>query len=105
MRLFSRLAACVLCCAPALAAAELAPEFWDRPRSASAMLAQDAVRHAVAEYHARPAARLVIIHGGGQEAQLQAAELRAWLVALAIDGTRLFLRADPAARSLRIVIE
>jgi hypothetical protein len=39
-----------------------------------------------------------------QEALLQAEELRAWLVALAVDSARLELRADPAATGLRIEV-
>jgi len=99
-----RLAAAALlpCCAAV--AAELPPELWDRPRSASAVMAQEAVRQAVADYHARPLSRMVIVHGGRQDAQLQAEELRAWLVALAVDSRRLSLRADSAVASLRIEV-
>lgn len=85
-------------------AAEVAPELWDRPRSAQAVMAQPAVRQAVAAYQASSAARIVIIHGSRQEAQLQAEELRAWLVALAVDSTRLQLRADPMAAVLRLEV-
>ena len=65
-------------------------------------MAQEAVRQAVAGYHARAGSRLVIVHGPRQEALLQAEELRNWLVALAIDSARIELRADPAAGALRI---
>jgi len=85
-------------------AADLAPELWDRPRSAQAVMAQPAVRQAVAACQASGAARIVIIHGPRQEAQLQAEELRAWLVALAVDGARLQLRTDRAATLLRLEV-
>lgn len=85
-------------------AADLAPELWDRPRSAQAVMAQPAVQQAVAAYQANRAARIVIIHGPRQEAQLQAEELRAWLVALAMDSARLQLRADPQAAVLRLEV-
>ncbi len=85
-------------------AADLAPELWDRPRSAQAVMAQPAVRQAVAAYQASGAARITVIHGPRQEAQLQAEELRAWLVALAVDGARLQLRVDPAATGLRLEV-
>lgn len=85
-------------------AADLAPELWDRPRSAQAVMAQPAVRQAVAAYQASSVARIVIIHGPRQEAQLQAEELRAWLVALAVDSARLQLRADPMAAVLRLEV-
>jgi hypothetical protein len=85
-------------------AADVAPELWDRPRSAQAVMAQPAVQQVVAAYQANSAARIVIIHGPRQEAQLQAEELRAWLVALALDSTRLQLRADPFAPVLRLEV-
>lgn len=85
-------------------AADLAPELWDRPRSAQAVMAQPAVRQAVAAYQAGSAARIVIVHGPRQEAQSQAEELRAWLVALAVDGARLQLRSDPSATVLRLEV-
>jgi hypothetical protein len=88
----------------AIAAAPVSPELWDRPRSAAAVMVQDTVRQAVAAYHARTGSRLVIVHGGRQEAQLQAEELRAWLVALAVDSARLLLRVDPAETGLRIEV-
>ena len=87
-----------------VAAADLAPELWDRPRSAQAVMAQPAVRQVVAAYQANSAARIMIVHGPRQEAQLQAEELRAWLVALAVDGARLQLRADPFAAVLRLEV-
>lgn len=84
--------------------AAIAPELWDRPRSAQAVMAQPAVQQAVAAYQARAAARIWIIHGPRQEAQLQAEELRAWLAALAVDSTRVQLRADAETAGLRIEV-
>lgn len=86
------------------AAAELAPELWDRPRSAQAVMAQPAVRQAVAALQSRSDARLVIVHGGRAEAQQQAEELRAWLVALAVESLRLQLRVDASAKTIRLEI-
>lgn len=85
-------------------AAEVAPELWDRPRSAQAVMAQPAVRQAVLALQSRSDARLWIVHGQRQDAMLQAEELRAWLVALAVEGTRLRLRADPTATTIRLEI-
>lgn len=90
--------------AEALPAADLSPELWDRPRSAGAVMAQPSVRQAIAAYQASASARIVIVHGSRQEALLQAEELRAWLVALAVDGSRLQLRGDPAAATLRLEV-
>jgi hypothetical protein len=72
----------------------VAPSLWDRPRSARAVLDQPAVRQALEQYLARPAARLIIHHGYGQDPLLQAEELRMWLMALAIDGSRVALIND-----------
>jgi hypothetical protein len=71
-------------------------EVWDRPRTASAILGQESIKHAVAILLAQPDARLVIHHAGAQEPELQAEELRSWLGALAIDNRRIALRGDLA---------
>ncbi len=89
---------------PPVQAAEISPELWDRPRSAQAVMAQQAVQQAVAAYQGSATAQMVIIHGARQEAQLQAEELRAWLVALAVESSRLQLRADPAVKTVRIEV-
>lgn len=92
--------AAVVCLLAAAAAAQaddiftVAPDLWDRPRSARAVLDQPAVRQALQQYLALPAARLVIHHGYGQDPLLQAEELRMWLMALAIDGARVSLIND-----------
>lgn len=78
-------------------AAELqavAPELWDRPRSARAVLEQPAVRETVRAHIAQAGSRIVIHHGFGQNPLLQAEELRAWLMALAVDAARISLRSD-----------
>lgn len=96
------LPAAMLLLAPLAHAADIAPELWDRPRSAQRVMAQPAVQQAVAAYQARPAAQMVILHNTRQESQLQAEELRAWLAALAVDRVR--LRADPTVSLLRIEV-
>lgn len=90
--------------APSLQAAEIAPDLWDRPRSAQAVMASTAVRQAVAAYQQDSAVRIVVVHGPRAEAQAQAEEVRAWLVALAIDGSRVQLRADPAINVINLEI-
>jgi hypothetical protein len=72
----------------------VAPDLWDRPRSARVVLEQPAIRQALDQYLAQPAARLVIHHGYGQEPLLQAEELCSWLMALAVEGTRVSLATD-----------
>lgn len=76
---------------------EVSAELWDRPRTARAIVEQDAIKRAVGAALAQPAAQLVIHHGAGQEPLLQAEELRSWLGALAIDTRRIVLRNDLAA--------
>ena len=85
--------------------AAVAPELWDRPRSALSVLGEAAVKQAVNGYLARPAARIVIHHGAAQESMLQAEELRSWLVALALEPQRVGLRGGlKAGAALRIEI-
>lgn len=80
-------------------------ELWDRPRSGQAVLDQPAVKQAVNACLARPGASLVIHHAVGQEPSLQAEELRAWLVALAVGGGRISLRSDlKAGEPLKIEV-
>lgn len=68
---------------------QLPDALWDRPRSAEAIRSQPAIRAAVAAWLATPGASLVIRPGHGQNADLQADELRHWLIALAVDAGRL----------------
>ena len=78
-------------CAEPLA---VAPELWDRPRSARAVLEQAEIREAVRAHLAQAGSRIVIHHGLGQEPLLQAEELRAWLMALAVDAASISLLND-----------
>jgi len=69
------------------------------------VLAQAAVRECVGQYLQQPATRLTIHHGAADEAALQAAELRYWLVALALDGGRIELLNDlGAGESIRMEV-
>lgn len=72
----------------------LPADLWDRPRSGDIILALPGLRHGVALLLEYPEARLLIRHGKDEESMLQAEELRAWLVALAVDGARLELIPD-----------
>jgi len=71
---------------------------WDRPRSGRVIAELPQVQQAVHAYLARPSTRLIIHHAGDQERLLQAEELRAWLVALAVSTQRVVLRSDLARR-------
>lgn len=84
----------------------VAPELWDRPRSARAVLDEAAVKQAVSHYLAQPGGRLVIHHGAAQESVLQAEELRAWLVALAVESRHIGLLRDlKPGEALRMEIQ
>lgn len=72
----------------------VSPSLWDRPRSGEIVRKLPEVRQAVDAYLTQPGTRLIIHHTAGQEPQLQAEELRAWLVALAISGERVVLKND-----------
>jgi hypothetical protein len=81
------------------------PALWDRPRSGSALLGESTVRQAVLAGLAQPGARLVVRHDAGQESLIVAEELRSWLVALAIEPARIWLRADlPPGEPLQILV-
>ena len=73
-------------------------ELWDRPRTGQLVLAVPAVRQALTAMLASPESRLTVHHPPGAEAASQAEELRAWLVAHAVEPTRIALRADLQAR-------
>ena len=73
---------------------EVPQTLWERPRSGMAVLAQPALRQCVQAWMSKPAAQLVVHHSNSEQSQLQAAELRYWLIALAIDGDRIELMED-----------
>lgn len=80
----------------------LPSELWDRPRSAALVIAQPVLQHSVAQLLAHPAARLLIHHDGSDDAMARAEELRAWLIALAIDSKRIELNTDNDSRGLNL---
>ena len=81
----------------------LPAELWEQPRTAQAVLAQPVLRQRVAALLARNSALLAIHYGGGEEAQLRAEELRAWLIALAVNDEQIALVGDlPGIGELQI---
>jgi len=79
------------------------PELWERPRTARAIYEQPAVRQTLELYLAQPDVQLVIHHAVAPESVLQAEELRTWLMALAVDATRVRLINDlPPGRPLAL---
>jgi hypothetical protein len=101
------LAAIALCASAHLCAQSFTvpAELWDRPRSSATVMGRAPIRQAVNAWLAHPELRLVVHHAGGQEPLLQAEELRAWLIALAIEAERVTLRNDlKAAEPLQIEV-
>lgn len=88
---FALLSACLLVRAESVA---VPAELWDQPRSGAIILAQPVFKRSVAALLSNPETRLHIRFGRGEEALLQAEELRAWLIALAVDAKRVELIAD-----------
>jgi hypothetical protein len=75
-------------------------ELWDRPRSGRVVIAVPAVRHALKSLLDNPGTKLAVRHPPDLEPTLQAEELRAWLVAHALEPARIVLRADLQSRQL-----
>ena len=73
-------------------------ELWDRPRTGQLVLAVPSIRQTLNALLAAPEARLTVHHPPGAESAAQAEELRAWLVAHAVELARVVLRGDLQAR-------
>jgi hypothetical protein len=78
-------------------------DLWDRPRTGAAILEQPVLRQTVAAAMAAPEAPIVIHHAADGEAAVQAEELRAWLMALALDASRIRLAGDRKPREGLVV--
>lgn len=82
---------------------------WSRPRSAAAVLEMAPVANAVRSWQAarreRENARLLLVHSGGEEGSLWAAELRDWLIALGIPPQAVELAGGGRASDLEIRLE
>jgi len=79
------------------------PEFWDRPRTGRIVLELPAIREAVKIHLEGPESRLVVHHGPTPESLMLAEELRAWLIALALESSDVTLQNDlKLAEPLRI---
>lgn len=78
-------------------------EFWERPRNGKAVLEQAALRQCVTALLLTPGSILVIHHNDDEEASLRAEELRAWLIALAVEVNRIDMVADlPGSTELQL---
>jgi hypothetical protein len=78
-------------------------DLWEQPRTAQAVLAQPVLRQDVAALLSQPGTALAIHYGSGEETLLRAEELRAWLIALAVDAEQIVLVGDlPGIGELQI---
>jgi hypothetical protein len=75
-------------------------ELWDHPRTGGRVMAVASIRQALNALLASPGTHLTVRHPPGAEATAQAEELRAWLVAHAVEPARIVLRGDLQARQL-----
>lgn len=75
----------------------LPAEFWEQPRTGKAVLEQAALRMSVAALLEQPDGALVIHYASDEESLLRAEELRAWLIALAVEATQIELAGDLSA--------
>ncbi|TCS72430.1 hypothetical protein EDC61_10584 [Sulfuritortus calidifontis] len=66
-------------------------ELWSKPRNAAVVLADPAIRECVLPFLQSGQARLTLRHAPDEEAQLRAADLRWWLIALGLEPDRIAL--------------
>lgn len=69
----------------------ISAEEWARPRSGDLIVRLPAASGRVYDYLQAPGSHLVIRYAGGEDGQVWAEELRAWLVALGIPSSDLEL--------------
>lgn len=79
-------------------------ELWSEPRNAASILADKGIRECVQPLLDQPDARLRLRHAPDEDAQLRAADLRWWLIALGLEPERIALAQDPKA-TLPLVLE
>lgn len=66
----------------------LSADTWARPRDGLAVATMAPLPEVIAALSARPDSRLLIRYPGGEEGQMWAYELRAWLVSLGLPSAR-----------------
>ena len=93
---------------PMIAAAQTCavPErLWERPRSGQVLSALAELRACVQAHLDKPGSSLAIHHAAADESSLRAAELRYWLMALALDGAAISLENDsPVKQPLTVEV-
>lgn len=72
-------------------------ELWSKPRNAASILADKGIRECVLPMLDQPDARLHMLFAPDEDAQLRAADLRWWLIALGLEPERIALVEAPKA--------
>ena len=82
----------------------LPQEFWQAPRSGSAVRAEPQLQQAFAAYLGAPRTRWLLHHQKRDESIAQAEELRGWLIALGVEAERIELADDNTLNTLKLEI-
>ena len=77
--------------APATDSAVISAEQWARPRSGQSVARLQSLSGVIHQFNERAGQRIVVRYAGGDEGNLWAEELRAWLIALGIPSDRIDL--------------
>lgn len=96
----------VLAISPSAAAASwtLDASTWARPRTGTEILAMEPLPDVVQAWSRQPSDRIVVHHPGGEQGEVWATELRDWLVALGVPGSRVELVGGGEPQQLRIAV-
>lgn len=85
---------------------QISAEQWASPRSGQSVASMPPLPEVVSILLAKPKARVMLYHPGGDEGQIWALELRDWLVALGIESRRVELQAgNPDNDAIAITIK
>ena len=83
----------------------LTQEQWSIPRRVETVLQMSAIHNVLADFDKAPASQLRILYPGGDEGNLWAHELQAWLVSLGVSSRQIELRpgsAESAAIEMQV---
>lgn len=73
---------------------------WAQPRNGDALIRHPVLAASVEQLIERPDSRLLLRYPGGDEGKLWVHELKAWLVALGVESTRIELRPGGEAQQI-----
>ena len=73
---------------------------WAQPRNGNALIRHPVLAGSVAQLIEQPQSRLLLRYPGGDEGKLWVHELKAWLVALGVESSRIELRPGGDAQQI-----